>query len=108
MDRAVRNIGERRDGAGMFATGQKAYEADGIVHFPATEIYTGVVSKNDGLLVQLHLVVDTMAGNQVAAFMRMTPEGARIMAQGLIDNAKKVEKHVAAQADAAISKARKS
>lgn len=107
MERGIRKCGEVHNGAGMFAVGQQPYEAEGVVHFPASQIYTGVVSRADGWLVQLHLVVPTMAGNEVAAFMRMTPEGARIMAQGLLDNAKKVEAHVAEQAAAAIEAARK-
>lgn len=107
MERGHRVCGEVHNGAGMFAVGQQPYEVDGVTHFPASQIYTGVVSRRDGWLVQLHLVVDTMGGNQVASFMRMTPEGARIMAQGLIDNAAKVEAHVAQQAAAAIEAARK-
>jgi hypothetical protein len=101
------NRGDVQDGTGMFATGQLPYEADGVVHFPASGIFTGLVAKHEGVLVQLHLVVDTAAGNQVASFMRMTPEGARIMAQGLIENAQKVEAYVADQAAAAIEAARK-
>lgn len=91
----------------MFAKGQRPYEANGVLHFPASEIYSGVAMHGEDALVQLQLICPTQAGNKVGAFMRMTPEGARLMAQGLIDNAKKVEAHVAAQAAAAIKKARK-
>ena len=102
--------GEELPHEGMFAAHQQPFELEGVFFFPVHQFQVGTAMKeSDGSkLIQLDMVTRSMLGNQVGIFLRMTPEGARELAGRLIADAQKVDEHVAAQAAAAIEKARKS
>lgn len=80
-----------------------------VPHVPAVEFDVGralTLASND-FCVQVMMQARSPIGNQLGLFAQMTPDGARLMAAWLIEAATKVEAHVAAQAAAAIDKARK-
>lgn len=109
IDRATASYPPATDPDGMVQQYARPYELDGVAFFPAAGLGAGLaecIGSND-LLVQLDLRTATLAGNFFGVFMRFTPEGARELASHLIANAQKVDAHVAAQAAAAIEKARK-
>lgn len=77
--------------------------------FPAIEFDVGrslTLATND-FCVQVMMQARSPIGNQLGLFAQMTSEGARLMANSLIEAAQKVEAHVAQQASAAIEAARK-
>ena len=94
---------------GLVDISARAYVADGTIYLPACEVAAGTStrSEDDAMLVQLEMAAASMIGNRMGMFVRFTPEGARLIARRLLDNATRVEAHVAAQAEAAIEKARK-
>lgn len=109
LDRATASYPEPTDPDGKVQQYARPYECDGVLFLPASGLGCGTaVELHSGdLLVQLDLRTETMVGNTLGMFMRLTPEGARGLARHLIENASKVEAHVAEQATAAIEAARK-
>jgi hypothetical protein len=109
MDKAeITKSGVEVDGDGLFADCQQPFELGGALFFPAVDVRTRVacLDADGSKLVQLDMLARSMLGNHVGTFLRMTPEGARTIARALIDEAQKVDAHVAEQAAAAIEKAR--
>jgi hypothetical protein len=92
----------------LFCTGQHPVDVQGQLLLPASQLHSGIVTRDDnGKLVQLHMLCATMLGNELGMFVRMTPQGARHLAQDLMANAATVEAHVAEQAAILIEAARK-
>lgn len=109
LDRASADYPPATDGEGMVQQNARPYELDGAVFFPCSGLGCGTAVElaSGDLLVQLDMRTNTQAGNTLGIFIRLTPDGAREVARHLIDNAAKVEAHVAQQAAAAIDAARK-
>lgn len=107
MDRVfISEPARNLDPDGLFATAQSPFEMDSALYFPARFMSLGVCQRSRDALVQLSLAAESMLGNNIGTFIRMTPEGARALAAHLIAEAQKVDNHVAAQAAAAIEAAR--
>lgn len=93
---------------GKVATNQAPFTVDGTIFIPASEMAAGIVTRDDnGKLVQLHLCGETMIGNRLALFVRLTPDGARELANHLIRNAVQVDAYVRDQSNLLIEAARK-
>ncbi len=109
LHRAQSNYCPKTAPDGLVDVSAEPYEANGRVFLPACEIASGTALRDDdqAMMVQLEMSAGTPIGNTLGMFVRFTPDGARLFAQKLIDNAQKVEAHVAKQASAAIEKARK-
>lgn len=92
----------------LMIVNQRPFEEDGRLHLPAgsTEISTATFYGSGDTSVQLDLLTTSMNSNQLALFVRLTPEGARHLAAGLVAEAARVEEKIAAQATAAIEAAR--
>lgn len=110
IDRATASYPNPTDPDGKVQHFARPYECGGVLFLPASGMGCGVAEEQSlgDLLIQLDLRTNTMVGNTLGMFMRLTPEGARELAGHLIANAVKVEARVAAQAAAAIEAARKS
>lgn len=91
-----------------YADGQRPFQIEGATFLPAHAFIVGTVEDGDdkGMLVQVALSTRSMLGNNLGIFLRMTPDGARALSHALLEDAQKVDNHVAAQAAAAIEAAR--
>lgn len=95
-------------GEGLMDSSAVPYQSEGIPFFPACDLMAGTALKpSDGsCLVHMQMAATSPIGNSLGLFVRFTPEGARLFAEKLIENARKVEAQVAEQAAAAIEAAR--
>lgn len=101
---APKKLGEPND----YADGQRAFQMAGTTFLPAHGFIVGTIEDGDnkGMLIQVALSTRSMLGNHLGIFLRMTPDGARELGNALLQDAQKVDEHVAAQAAAAIEAAR--
>lgn len=94
----------------LMLTGQSAYKSQGRIHLPAfcIEMSEVTVRQSGDMCVQIDLLAQSPIGNELALFIRLTPFGARAIADQLLASALIVDGKVASDASAAIEKARKS
>lgn len=81
---------------------------DGVTFLPVSEMRTGtaLTDQRDELSVHLDMIATSPIGNQLGIYARLTPDAARATAASLLRQAGIVDAHIAAQAAAAIEKAR--